>query len=81
MALNEVLESQYFILGPSVKNFEDEVSSYLEGAQAISCASGSDALYLALMALGIKEGDEVITTPTPFLPQSVVSPVLAKPVL
>lgn len=33
VALNEVLESQYFILGPSVKNFEDEVSSYLEGAQ------------------------------------------------
>ncbi len=65
-AINEVLESQYFILGPAVKNFEDEVSSYLEGATAIGCASGSDALYLALMALDIKEGDEVITTPYSF---------------
>ncbi|MDD3425365.1 MAG: DegT/DnrJ/EryC1/StrS family aminotransferase, partial [Aminobacterium sp.] len=65
-AIDEVLESQYFILGPAVKNFEDEVSSYLEGATAIGCASGSDALYLALMALDIKEGDEVITTPYSF---------------
>jgi dTDP-4-amino-4,6-dideoxygalactose transaminase len=66
-AVTRVLESQYFILGPEVKLFEDEIASKLEVKHAIGCASGTDALTLALMAAGIGPGDEVITTPFTFV--------------
>lgn len=65
-AVDKVLESQHFILGPEVKAFEAEVASTLGVANAIGCASGTDALVLALMALDLKPGDEVITTPYSF---------------
>jgi len=65
-AVTGVLESQAFILGPEVSAFEDECSAYLDGARAIGCASGTDALVLALMALDVGPGDEVITTPYSF---------------
>jgi dTDP-4-amino-4,6-dideoxygalactose transaminase len=65
-AVTEVLESQAFILGPEVSAFEDDCSAYLDGARAIGCASGTDALVLALMALDVGPGDEVITTPYSF---------------
>ena len=60
-ALNHALEGTAFIMGPNVHALEDEISSYLNIQHAVSCASGTDALHLALSALGIGPGDEVIT--------------------
>jgi dTDP-4-amino-4,6-dideoxygalactose transaminase len=65
-AVMGVLEECNFIMGPSVAAFEKELAGYLEAPHAVACASGSDALLLALMAAGIKPGDEVITTPFTF---------------
>ena len=80
-AIRGVVESQYFILGPEVKAFETEAARYLEVKHAVGCASGSDALLLDLMALDIKPGDEVITTPfTFFASVSAITRLGAKPV-
>lgn len=65
-AIDTVLESQYFIMGPQVKSLEEKVAKYTNCKHAIACASGSDALLLALMAMDIRPGDEVITTPYTF---------------
>jgi dTDP-4-amino-4,6-dideoxygalactose transaminase len=80
-AVMRVLESQYFILGPEVKQFEDEIAAKLRARFAIGCASGTDALILALLAADIGAGDEVITTPFSFVATAgSIDYVGAKPV-
>ena len=66
VAVARVLNSQKFINGPEVIEFERELAPYCQCAEAVGCASGSDALLLALMACGVGPGDEVITTPFSF---------------
>lgn len=65
-AVDKVLEDQHFILGPEVEHLESEIAALVGARFAIGCASGSDALLLALMALELGAGDEVITTPFTF---------------
>jgi UDP-2-acetamido-2-deoxy-ribo-hexuluronate aminotransferase len=59
-AVLDVMESTRFIGGPEVENFRDELSKYLGSKFVIPCANGTDALQIAMMALGLKPGDEVI---------------------
>lgn len=66
-AVNSSLEKTMFILGPNVKSFEENAAKYLGCRYAVGVASGTDALHLALRGAGIKEGDEVITTPFTFI--------------
>jgi len=66
-AVLNALESTQFILGPNVTAFEQEAASYLGAPQAVACASGTDALHLAVVAAGIGAGDEVITSPFTFI--------------
>lgn len=80
-AVESVFESQHFILGKEGVALEEELAPYCHTKFAIGCASGSDALLLALMAIDIKPGDEVITTAfTFFATGGSVSRLGAKPV-
>ena len=63
----DALGKTQFILGPNVQTFEKEAAAHLGVKHALSCASGTDALHLALLAAGIGEGDEVITTSFTFI--------------
>ncbi|HEU0253832.1 MAG TPA: DegT/DnrJ/EryC1/StrS family aminotransferase [Pyrinomonadaceae bacterium] len=65
-AIERVMTSQRFVLGDEVRGLEQSIADYCQTKHAIACASGSDALLLALMALDLKAGDEVITTPFSF---------------
>ncbi|HDT12267.1 MAG TPA: aminotransferase class I/II-fold pyridoxal phosphate-dependent enzyme, partial [Candidatus Marinimicrobia bacterium] len=66
-AIANVIHSTSFIKGPDVKNFENELSRYLGCRHTISCANGTDALQVAMMALDLQPGDAVITTPFTFV--------------
>ena len=66
-AIQKVVQQGQFILGSEVEAFEEEVATYCNIKFAIGVASGTDALHLALLACGVKPGDEVITTPFTFI--------------
>jgi len=64
--VTRVIDSQKFIMGEDVQKLEQEIAAYSQAKYAVGCASGSDALFLALLALDIRPGDEVLTTPYTF---------------
>ena len=66
-AIREVIESSAFAGGPFVERFEEEFAAYCGSKHAVGVGNGTDALWLALLALGIGEGDEVITVPNTFI--------------
>lgn len=75
-AIKLVIESTAFIKGPDVKLFEGELQTFMEVKNVVSCANGTDALHLALMVLGLKPGDEVITTNFTFIATAEVIALL-----
>jgi dTDP-4-amino-4,6-dideoxygalactose transaminase len=79
--VKEVIESGWFIMGPNVQAFEEEMAAYCNTKHGVVCNSGTDALQMALMAIGVGPGDEVITTPFTFVATAEVIALLgAKPV-
>ena len=79
--LRKVLNSGKFILGENVQEIEERISNYLDVNYAVSCNSGTDAIFLALKSINVGNGDEVITTPFTFI--STVEAIInigAKPI-
>jgi len=80
-AIKEVIDNSSFIMGSAVGELETNLKEFTHAKHAITCSSGTDALILAMMALGIGEGDEVITTPFTFIATAETIAFLgAKPV-
>jgi len=80
-AVSKVLAHGKYIMGPEVSEFEENLCQFTKAQHAVTCSSGTDALLLAMMALGIKPGDEVITTPFTFIATAETIALLgAKPV-
>ena len=65
--ISKVIDSTAFINGPVVKGFQQNLSDYLGCKHVITCGNGTDALQIAMMALNLQPGDEVITTPFTFI--------------
>ncbi len=81
LEMNKVIQSGAFINGPAVKEFTQNLAQYLNVKHVIPCANGTDALQVALMALNLKPGDEVITTPFTFVATAEIIALLGlKPV-
>jgi dTDP-4-amino-4,6-dideoxygalactose transaminase len=81
-SMQEVISSSIFVKGGRVNKFEENLKEYLEVKHVISCGNGTDALQIALMALDLDEGDEVITTPFTFVSTlEVLALMKLKPVL
>lgn len=79
--INRVLEHGQYIMGPEVKELEEKLAAYTGSKHCITVASGTEALLISLMALGIQPGDEIITTPFTFVATAEVIALLgAKPV-
>ncbi len=79
--IQAVLEHGQYILGPEVRELEQRLATYVNSANCVTVASGTEALLIALMALGVGPGDEVITTPFSFVASAeVIVLVGAKPV-
>ncbi|PYX99226.1 MAG: transcriptional regulator [Acidobacteria bacterium] len=80
-AVEAVCDSQHYILGPAVSDFETRAAKFLGANFCIGCASGTDAIFLALAAAGIGPGDEVVTTPFSFFATaSSITRIGARPV-
>jgi len=75
-AMKNVLDSNQYVNGTAVKNFTSHLENYLGAKAVIPCANGTDALQIALMSLGLKPGDEVITTPFTFVSTAEVIALL-----
>lgn len=67
MRIQKILDHGQYIMGPEISELETELAGYVGVAHAVSCASGTDALVLALLAYGVKSGDAVFTTPFSFI--------------
>ena len=74
--MDKVLNSAKYIMGDQIQELEKKLCEFTGAKEAITCASGTDALLLAMMALDIKPGDEVITTPFTFIDISGVWPIV-----